>query len=213
MVTRRRRKPRLSVVIGAGATTGAIITHLRGQKDPSGNPLSEEVIKKQTACSTRDLTEMVRGLDRLQARLAGTPYDPGPRNRPDARIHGVDSDVPVIPWLMRALEAHYESPNFEHLLAAIEDLEMFAANANNLSVSDEHRTPLSAFVDFLPRHAFLIDRFLSREARRQVIAALMEYVPDARHGAANQCRESFDILRRHFDLDIFALNYDLGAVG
>ena len=110
---------------------------------------------------------------------------------------------------MRALEANYESPIFEHLLAAIEDLEMFAANAHNLAVSDEHRTPLSAFFDPWPRHAFLMDQFMLREARSQVVAFLMECVPDAHHAATSQYRENFDALRKSFDLDVFTLNYDL----
>ena len=205
----RRRKPRLTVIVGAGATTGAVIAHLRSQRDRSGNPLTEATIKNQPTYSTRDLTEKTRRVNGLQVRLLGTSYDSGPRNRPGATMSRVDSDIPVIPWLMRALEAHYESPNFEHLLAAIEDLEMFAANAHNLSVSDEHRTPLSAFFDPWPRHAFLMDQFMLREARSQVVASLMEYVPDARHAAASQYRENFDALRKSFDLDVFTLNYDL----
>lgn len=209
LVRQRRGKPRLTVIVGAGATTGAVIAHLRSQKDRSGNPLTEVAIKNQPTYSTRDLTEKIRRANGLQARLFGTSYDPGPRNRPGATIDRVDSDIPVIPWLMRALEAHYQSPNFEHLLAAIEDLEMFAANTHNLSISEEHRTPLSAFFDPLPRHAFLMDRFLLREARRQVITTLMGYVPDARDIAANQYRAPFDVLRGYFDLDIFTLNYDL----
>lgn len=32
----RRRKPRLTVIVGEGATTGAVIAHLRGQKDRAG---------------------------------------------------------------------------------------------------------------------------------------------------------------------------------
>lgn len=209
-VKQHRRKRRLTVIVGAGATTGAVIAHLRCQKDQSGNLLSEDVIKRQDTYSTRDLTEKVKRLNGLQARQAGTPYDPGPRNRPNAMISQVDSDIPVIPWLMRALEAHYRSPNFEHLLAAIEDLEMFAGNSHNLLVPDEHCSPLNAFFDPLPRHAFLMDQSLLRAARGQIVAALMEYVPDERHVSAIQYyRGPFDILRKSFDLDVFTLNYDL----
>ncbi|MDA8120069.1 MAG: SIR2 family protein [Gammaproteobacteria bacterium] len=206
---KRRPKPRLTVIVGAGATTGAVIASLRQQKDRSGKPLSEDVIKRQDNYSTQHLTAKIGRLDAPQAIIAGAPYGRGARDVPGTPPRRYDTQVSVIPWLMQALRAYYRAPNFETLLGVIEDLEMFAGSQYNLTARDEYRFPLNAFLDPLPRHAFLLDRLLLQEARRQIVATLMEHVPDKEHCAATQYRASFDILKKSFDLDVFTLNYDL----
>ena len=208
-VKQRRRKPRLTVIVGAGATTGAVIASLRWQKDRLGNPLSEDTIKRQDNYSTQHLTEKIGRLGAPQAVIAGTPYGRGARDVPGTPPRRYDTQVSVIPWLMQALGAYYRAPNFETLLGVIEDLEMFASSQHNLTARDEYRFPLNAFLDPLPRHAFLLDRLLLQEARRQIVATLMEHVPDKEHYAAIQYRASFDVLKKSFDLDVFTLNYDL----
>lgn len=189
-------KPRLSIILGAGASL------------PMGLP------------STQDLTKLV-----VETKLRGFEKD-GRLCIADPSLSGagimrfyagsetpdeLEKAVPIYREIYDRLKVRFEWPNFEHILAALDELYSLSYSQNK-SMVDDYKHILSPFVqiDDLPK-AMLNPIFL-RHAREEIFRIISREFQQrlSKKDPSNfkAFKSLIDSLRSHFSLSVFTLNYD-----
>ncbi len=108
--------------------------------------------------------------------------------------------------------ATFETPNFEHVIHALELLEPLVASAFYEKVVDEYRPVLGAFLEGSRKYESLLDSGLLNFTRFSVMKSIMSEVSSrvCSRGPSPERELAilFKRLCRDFSLSIFTLNYD-----
>jgi hypothetical protein len=176
------KKPRLSLLLGAGASIHA------------GIP------------STQKLTDLLEQLPLFLIRKYELMYPEF-----DKSIPLPDTErLQILRIVLEKLTATFQNqPNFEHILAALEDLESLAASLSDDPKADNFRLSVSPFVRIDdPR---LTHRQALRIARHQALKAISREMLNVTNAkpALHQDMDTFMTrVRQDFDVCVFTLNYD-----
>jgi hypothetical protein len=163
--------------------------------------------------STKEITDSVMRWDAPAAQLNAIPYVVPPSTKPQAFARV----VPVVPAIEAALRGVYESVDFERILHALEQLELFVSSRAVGAIHDDYRPVLTAFAGLDRRYAAVLeDANLIRDTRQWMIRHVFNYVGMRAdrsgrrdHIAARQSLEVlFTALARRFRLVVINLNYD-----
>ncbi len=177
-------RERLVVLMGAGSTAAA------------GAP------------STQNLTEYL-GTLRFPAAIKVSRFM---MDASDKVPHPLAFGTSVCELLWRGLKAAFQSPNFEHLIHALELLEPLA-RPDFSEVVDEYRPVLTAFMEVSRKYQVIFEPNLLDYCRHSVMKAIVSHVlnqisfsggPSPERELANLCTR----LGCDFDLSVFTLNYD-----
>lgn len=207
-------RPRLTVLLGAGATAGSVFAALKPPRAAlekmkrGGTPFSPLLP------TTQHLSQQLLLKINVSARLSGVAYNSGVP-QPTSGVSQPQflqgwEDVRVYQWIHHALQSWYRNPSFEDVLAAVEQLEGFASMQHTPGGRDDFKHPLLAFVDAKPSHAFLMDASLMREVRKQAYLTLMGETTHLSSylKAVKAYKRLLCGLSKRFGLSVFTLNYD-----
>lgn len=177
-------KPRIIVLLGAGASVDA------------GVP------------STNDLTEFLLNSE-IQAIL---PTHAEFRSKSKSGFTGpLRLEIPVCRAVHSGLRSSFKYPNFEHILAALEELQAISSSQIGFEVSDDLAHVLSPFVSIDSRYNALNQPGLMAFARHEIIDLLALHIHEKlflNSGARQPTNEFIRELEKSFSLSVYSLNYD-----
>lgn len=131
---------------------------------------------------------------------------------PDTKPHPFGYPIPLCEVLWDALRAAFESPNFEHLIHALELLEPLARSDFH-KVVDEYRRVSSALLEVSRKCQIIFDPNLLNFGRYFVMKTIVGRILNQILFAGGRQPEKdlanlFEHLAKEFALSVFTLNYD-----
>jgi hypothetical protein len=194
------KKKRLNILLGAGASVKAGL--------PSTPKLTELIVQNE-------LRGMVDGKRYwYQDPKFGTS---DPQLMPPVPTKSVPpefySEDPIYKQVYDSLSKRFESPNFEHILAALDELQSLAQSQEPGSGSvDKFIHILSPFVEVDPSHPVFREwRFLmyARSELLRIISRQFQHsLASLNTSVFSQFKSLFEALSEQFRLSVFTLNYD-----
>lgn len=112
--------------------------------------------------------------------------------------------------VLDTLKTRFDSPNFEHILAALEDLEAISSTQQNKMV-DDFRAVIAPFVTISPNQPMFSQPIFLHIAIEELVKLISKIFQKKLAQRANPEAETkafFEVLRNDFRVSVFNLNYD-----
>lgn len=195
-------KQELVVLLGAGASA-----HVGVPMTPA---LTTEVVQYQLKGIVKDRLLWVND-PRFQSPLS-IPAKAGAFEAIDRTKQAPDfmQTTAIYQAVLDTLETIFDSPNFEHILAALEDLEAISSTQQNKKV-DDFRTVIAPFVMISQSHPMFSQPIFLHIAIEELVKLISKIFQMKLAQIANPEAETktfFEGLRNDFRVSVFNLNYD-----
>lgn len=118
-------------------------------------------------------------------------------------------EQPVFSTIYHALRSKFKEPNFEHILAVLEDLSGLVLSQSNRPLAEDYVNVLAPFLWVEERYQILRNESFLRYARQHFLKIVMTNLQNKLVFNAQKHTEDFlNALQDKYSLAVFTLNYD-----